>query len=360
MDFFSNFLQQKVPKSGKELPVYYRKALCVSEILLIAYFFVCFFFYPLFLDVWIWFPLGFAAVTGAALWMTKNRGVRENLLIYALLTGGWVFWNIEAFGWSCGVQHMLTLMVVFLFFNIYEKPLIKIACFIVILAYRIGLFSWSLQHTAVYTMDRATNTFYQTINTVGFFVMLAAMCIIFSTSIQDTERQLRIRNQTLYKEAGTDPLTGLPNRYFMEARIAKQAKEEGLGSCWLAMADIDDFKHVNDTYGHTFGDEVLNMVARAIVESDATMDVCRWGGEEFLMLGMFDGDMAKVCARLERVRAAIADHTMWHDDERVRVTITIGAAAYHDGESTVEWVNRADANLYAGKHNGKNQVVCEG
>ena len=68
MDFFSNFLQQKVPKSGKELPVYYRKALCVSEILLIAYFFVCFFFYPLFLDVWIWFPLGFAAVTGAALW----------------------------------------------------------------------------------------------------------------------------------------------------------------------------------------------------------------------------------------------------------------------------------------------------
>ena len=67
MDFFSNFLQQKVPKSGKELPVYYRKALCVSEILLIAYFFVCFFFYPLFLDVWIWFPLGFAAVTGAAL-----------------------------------------------------------------------------------------------------------------------------------------------------------------------------------------------------------------------------------------------------------------------------------------------------
>ena len=86
MDFFSNFLQQKVPKSGKELPVYYRKALCVSEILLIAYFFVCFFFYPLFLDVWIWFPLGFAAVTGAALWMTKNRGVRENLLIYGLLT----------------------------------------------------------------------------------------------------------------------------------------------------------------------------------------------------------------------------------------------------------------------------------
>ena len=92
MDFFSNFLQQKVPKSGKELPVYYRKALCVSEILLIAYFFVCFFFYPLFLDVWIWFPLGFAAVTGAALWLTKNRGVRENLLIYALLTQQKISW----------------------------------------------------------------------------------------------------------------------------------------------------------------------------------------------------------------------------------------------------------------------------
>ena len=83
MDFFSNFLQQKVPKSGKELPVYYRKALCVSEILLIAYFFVCFFFYPLFLDVWIWFPLGFAVVTGAALLAIVSltaRGARGSVV----------------------------------------------------------------------------------------------------------------------------------------------------------------------------------------------------------------------------------------------------------------------------------------
>ena len=357
MDFFSNFLQQKVPKSGKELPVYYRKALCVSEILLIAYFFVCFFFYPLFLDVWIWFPLGFAAVTGAALWLTKNRGVRENLLIYALLTGGWVFWNIEAFGWSCGVQHMLTLMVVFLFFNIYEKPLIKIACFIVILVYRIGLFSWSLQHTAVYTMDRATNTFYQTINTVGFFVMLAAMCIIFSTSIQDTERQLRIRNQTLYKEAGTDPLTGLPNRRAMIEAIEKFCKANPEESFAVAIADIDFFKNVNDTYGHNCGDYTLVKLTELFTEhSGGRYSVCRWGGEEFCFF-MPGANIDDAGVIMHDVNFAVERMRLEFEGNEITITITIGVEECDFSSPLEDLLKRADEKLYMGKNSGRNKVV---
>ena len=357
MDFFQNFLQQKVPKAGKELPVYYRKALSVSEILLIAYFLVCFFFYPLFLDVWIWVPLLFVAVTGVAVWMTSSRGMRENLIIYAALCTSWVFWNIYQFGWSVGVQHFLTLMLVFVFFNIYEKPLVKIIWFIAILAYRIGLFSWSLQNTAVYTMDRTMNTFYQTINTVGFFVMLAAMCIIFSTSIQDTERQLRIRNQTLYKEAGTDPLTGLPNRRAMLDVIEAYRLVNPESPYGIAIADIDFFKKVNDTYGHNCGDYTLVKLTELFVEhSMGRYSVCRWGGEEFcfFMPGMNLDDagalMNDLCFAVEKMHLEYEDH-------QFSITITIGVEEYDFASPLDDLLDSADEKLYMGKNAGRNRVV---
>ena len=357
MDFFSSFLHQKVPKSGKELPLYYRKALSVSEILLMAYFAVCFFFYPLFLDVWIWVPLLFMAVTGLAMWMTGNRGMRENLLVYGALCLGWVFWNVLAFGWSCGVQHFLTLMLVLIFFNVYEKPLIKIACFIVILVYRVALFSWSLQHTATYVMDKSVNTFYQTINTIGFFMMLAAICIIFSTSIQDTERELRLRNQTLYKEAGTDPLTGLPNRRAMIETIGKYCKAEPDQPFAVAIADIDFFKNVNDTYGHNCGDYTLVKLTELFAEhSGGRYRVCRWGGEEFcfFMPGINIDEagiiMNDLCFAVERMKLKF-------EENEFSITITIGVEECDFNSPLEDLLKSADEKLYMGKNSGRNKVV---
>ena len=357
MDFFQSFLKQKVPKPGKELPAYYRKALSVSETLLIAYFVVCFFFYPLFLNEWVWFPIGFIAVTGLAIWLTSHRGIRENLLVYAALCAGWVFWNVYAFGWNSGVQHFLTLMLVLVFFNVYEKPLIKIAGFIAILAYRVGLFSWSMQHTALYAMDRAVNTFYQTINTIGFFVMLAAMCIIFSTNIQDTERQLRLRNQTLYKEAGTDPLTGLPNRRAMIESIERFCSANPEQPFAVAIADIDFFKNVNDTSGHNCGDYTLVKLTELFTEhSGGRYTVCRWGGEEFcfFMPGVNIDEagviMKDLCFAVERMKLVF-------EEKEIAITITIGVEECDYSSPLEELLRIADEKLYMGKNSGRNRVV---
>jgi len=171
--------------------------------------------------------------------------------------------------------------------------------------------------------------------------------------------------ELLSSKAEHDRLTGLPNRYFMADYLARLAAEEDMSPYWLAMIDIDDFKKVNDTYGHTFGDEVLRTVADALASSAAGVCTCRWGGEEFLMVGKCEGDVdvtgvvVEARERLDRVRNTVAGHSLWHDDERVRVTVTIGAALYHADESVLEWVNRADAMLYEGKRNGKNQVVFD-
>ena len=127
---------------------------------------------------------------------------------------------------------------------------------------------------------------------------------------------------------------------------------------WIAMIDIDDFKLINDTYGHNRGDEVLKVLADILRENGEELNLCRWGGEEFMLLGRLteQGRIAKkyLMDIMEAVRKADIDM----DGKKISFTITIGAAAYIEKQTLDEWINRADKNLYVGKYNGKNQLVC--
>ena len=357
MKFFLDFLHQKVPRDRGDMPVYYRRALVTGEILQAVYFLVCFFLYPLINHRWEWIPILFIALTMGCFWVAKTQKVRTNLIAYALVCLGWVFWNVQHFGWSSGVQHFLTLMIVLVFFNVYDKPLTKIIWLAVVLAFRIMLFSISQRVPAMYKMGTDANTIYQTVNTVAFFLMLAAMCVIFSTSIQDTERQLRLKNQTLYKEAGTDPLTGLPNRRAMIEKIEKYYETNGDQPFSVAIADIDFFKKVNDTYGHNCGDYTLVRLTELFVEhSMGRYSVCRWGGEEFCFFipGMNLDDagtlMNDLCFAVEKMKLKFEEHEF-------SITITIGVEEYDFASSLDELMNSADEKLYMGKEAGRNRVV---
>ena len=358
MKFFLDFLHQKCPKAGKEIPRYYRQALMSSEILLTAYYLLCFFLYPLINHRWEWVPILFLAVEGFSLWLAKNHGVRVNLLLYAAVSIAWIGWNVFHFGWSSGVQHFLTLTLVLVFFNIYDKPLYKMIWFIVILTARILMFSLSQTHPAIYVMDNSAGTMYQTLNTVAFFLMLACMCVIFSTSIQDTERQLRLKNQSLYKEAGTDPLTGLPNRRSMIEMIEKYCTENPAMPFSVAIADIDFFKQVNDTYGHNIGDYTLVKLTELFVEhAMGRYSVCRWGGEEFCFFipgkNLDDARimMNDLCFAVEKLK-------LEHEGHEFAITITIGVEENDFSSPMEDLLNSADEKLYMGKNAGRNRVVC--
>jgi len=358
MKFFFDFLHQKVPTDRGDMPPYYRRALYASEILLAVYFLLCFFLYPLINQGrWELVPACLIAATVVCLWAAKTQKVRTNLILYGLVCFGWVFWNVRHFGWSSGVQHFLTLMVVFVFFNIYDKPLHKILWLIVILAFRIWLFSLSQQVPAIYRMSTNANTVYQTLNTVSFFLMLSAMCVIFSTSIQDTERQLRLKNQTLYKEAGTDPLTGLPNRRSIIEQIEKYYGTNSDQPFCVAIADLDFFKKVNDTYGHNTGDYTLVKLTELFVEhAMGRYTVCRWGGEEFCFFipGMNLDEagqmMNDLCFAVEKLK-------LEHDGHEFSVTITIGVEEFDFTSPLEDLLNAADEKLYMGKEAGRNRVV---
>ncbi len=124
------------------------------------------------------------------------------------------------------------------------------------------------------------------------------------------------------------------------------------------MADVDHFKSVNDTYGHTVGDEVLCHVAEILQAGARRSDVvARYGGEEFaLILTATPGDRAAVVA--ERMRATLESRPVAFADgvTSVRVTISFGYASFNGDETPRELVERADAALYRAKQAGRNRV----
>ena len=122
------------------------------------------------------------------------------------------------------------------------------------------------------------------------------------------------------------------------------------------MSDIDFFKKINDTYGHDCGDVALTEVAeilRTCVRDGDT--VCRWGGEEFLLLVKGNRDVAITVA--ERIRTRIENNVVEYEGAEIRFTMTLGISTYVPGYSLESLLVQADENLYYGKEHGRNQVV---
>ena len=159
----------------------------------------------------------------------------------------------------------------------------------------------------------------------------------------------------LKEAAFIDKLTGLYNRHYMFDRLVALTNENS-GNV-LAMTDIDNFKHVNDTYGHNAGDMVLQAVSERMRTVCTDCVIARWGGEEFLIVSKLPAE--KACAMLEELRQCVESSPVSCEGTDISVTLTIGAAEHADGQDADEWVKVADSRLYYGKNHGKNQVVAE-
>lgn len=159
-------------------------------------------------------------------------------------------------------------------------------------------------------------------------------------------------DELLSRQAGTDTLTGLSNRLYA-AKAGREYMREG---GWLAILDVDDFKQINDSYGHIFGDEVLVTIARLMEENNSASTICRWGGEEFLLMG-FAADTEDAQRQLDRLRQAVERQHFQSEGRQVRVTVTMGLTPFAGETELTEWISLADKKLYLGKRSGKNQVV---
>lgn len=155
-----------------------------------------------------------------------------------------------------------------------------------------------------------------------------------------------------------DPLTGTLNRKGLDEMLAREtARMERRGSkLSLAMLDVDDFKKLNDSLGHTTGDEALKHLANVIRENIRPQDSAgRYGGEEFLILlpdtGLEDGLLA-----MRRLQRELTKRIFLHDNKKVLITFSAGVAEMQEKETVQTAIERADKAMYKAKKAGKNRV----
>ncbi len=165
--------------------------------------------------------------------------------------------------------------------------------------------------------------------------------------------------EEVHEAASRDPLTDLHNVRYFQNRLEEEVERAARTGAPLSllMMDIDYLKHVNDTYGHLAGDELLREMGRVLMAEVRVIDtVARYGGEEFSVILPETGvDAARLVA--ERLRTRIEE--MRHHSLPESVTVSIGIATYpDDAMSASEIVQRADLALYASKHRGRNRTTC--
>lgn len=179
-------------------------------------------------------------------------------------------------------------------------------------------------------------------------------------SLEILNNDLALANTNLAHLARRDPLTNLYNRRVLEEVMSKESTrsertKRGFG---IAIADIDDFKKINDTYGHDCGDKVLVELSKIFLAGIRSTDTMgRWGGEEFLFV-FTETSCQGALIVIERIRQKIEQTPILCEAKDINVTITMGLS-YHQGEMNCkEMIAEADKAMYRGKRAGKNKVLC--
>ena len=163
----------------------------------------------------------------------------------------------------------------------------------------------------------------------------------------------------MQQQALQDPLTGLNNRRFLDQTLPRElarAKRECYAVSFILL-DLDHFKVVNDTFGHAFGDVVLMKVSEILKKNSRESDiVCRFGGEEFLMV-MPHMTPPQADCRANAIRQLIEDTAIEHEGATLKITISAGVASYPEhGKQADVLIKLADDALYVAKEDGRNKV----
>jgi diguanylate cyclase (GGDEF)-like protein len=183
--------------------------------------------------------------------------------------------------------------------------------------------------------------------------------------IVDLQRQIEANNRLLKELALTDGLTGLPNRRAIEEWAGRQlsgAARYGF-PFWVVMADLDNFKNVNDTYGHDAGDTVLKEFGEILKTNSRRSDICgRIGGEEFL-IALTHTEEINVRTVVERILNQLREHKFSFGGKTITITITasFGVSGFQGKlpPESKKLVSQADGALYAAKRAGRNRIeVC--
>ena len=177
---------------------------------------------------------------------------------------------------------------------------------------------------------------------------------MFSKINDQTENDLRVKE--LEKLALLDKLPQLANRNFLEREIeSKLQQHKRYNSPFgILFIDIDNFKNINDSHGHNTGDDILKFVAKTFIANARPFDLYgRWGGEEFIAI-IHNINIEDLKLLGNRLRSLIETSYIIHEDQKLSVTISIGATLIRNNDTIESLIKRADTLMYKSKAAGKN------
>ena len=204
---------------------------------------------------------------------------------------------------------------------------------------------------------------YEFQNQTGLMIFSVSNCVLsffgilielFAINIIRTSHDERVKKYE--NRAHTDSLTGIHNRWYADGFIASFSEEKENKHWCVAMIDVDDFKKINDSKGHSVGDRVLQTLVDILSASLRKTDVLfRWGGEEFLVF-LPDVELKTAAVMLDIARKRIADTPVFAANTRVEYTVTIGVADvnFNNVQGSIA---ACDERMYYGKQIGKNRVI---
>lgn len=202
-------------------------------------------------------------------------------------------------------------------------------------------------HNPYYNLDKwliVSLYAFHAICAFGFVVSYLLIFLKYAMTLED-----KIKN-----ESRTDKLTQIHNRYDLYNYLDAIADKKDYA---LTIFDIDDFKKVNDTYGHVYGDYVLKTIAKIAEANSNQSFVSRYGGEEFVIITKMYSDEQKTFELIDNIRKCIENYQFNFEGVTAKITISCGIAKYQEGIDIDKWLNLADYKLYECKHSGKNKTL---
>ncbi len=280
----------------------------------------------------------------------------SEIVIHSLLCTLLLGWNPDFHLYLIAI---LPLAIYVLFFSCgIERFLITVTVFCVIDIVAVtgaGIMISNSEMLPYYPLSYDEVAMFSRINTLFVAVLLVGFALLFALEIHGLLRDLNETNQKLEYIATHDKLTGLLNRHSLRPMVDRLEVAD-MHYC-VVLGDIDDFKKVNDTYGHDCGDLVLKTVADTIKDGISEGDiVCRWGGEEILLVLL--GTHEECYERIRTIREAIISREIQYNDISMNITLTFGFADCCEAFGIEKIVTLTDKRLYKGKTSGKNVIIA--
>ncbi len=295
-------------------------------------------------------------------WLKKKTWNRFFSITFLIVIELLVQVTVSAFylGWDAGFQNFCFITFTVSFLNIYEQDLktnklhYKLIHFFSIFFYILISLRVHFEEPIKILPAEQLEIIRQVNGLIIFFIAIY-LSTIFSTSYKQSVRKLK-------RDANIDELTQLFNRHAIRDKFddAKRNLLEQKVNFGICILDIDDFKIINDSYGHNIGDEVLIRIAQVLktIESDS-ISVCRWGGEEFLIIDQYGKYKENFVSRINILRTSIQELVFSYPERNIEfsITVTAGCSFSESNLAIHELIDQADNRLYWGKRNGKNKTI---